>query len=62
MSNRHGGFPMSLGNIVLGLSVLLDLVAGIAFIVEGRCAYGTAWLCYAMANAAFVYGSIRGGL
>jgi hypothetical protein len=53
---------MSLGNIVLGLSVLLYLVAGVAFILQGRGAYGTAWLCYAAANAAFVYGSIRGGL
>jgi hypothetical protein len=53
---------MSLGNIVLGLSVLLYLVAGVAFILQGRGAFGIAWICYALANAAFVWGSIRGGL
>jgi hypothetical protein len=53
---------MTFGDWVLLISVLLYLVAGVAFILQGRGAYGTAWLCYAMANAAFVYGSIRGGL
>ena len=51
---------MTFGDWVLSLSVLLYVIAGIAFIVQGRFCYGIAWLCYAAANAAFVGGSLLG--
>ena len=53
---------MTFGDWVLLISVLLYLVAGVAFILQGRGAFGACWLAYAFANAALVYGSIRGGL
>ena len=45
---------MSLGTYVIAISAALYLVAGAAFIWEGRIAFGMAWLFYAAANVCFI--------
>jgi hypothetical protein len=45
---------MTFGDYIILTTVVLYAVAGIAYIVQGRVAFGAAWICYACANVCFL--------
>ena len=50
---------MTFGDYIILATVILYTVAGIAYIVQGRVAFGVAWVCYACANVCFILGGSK---
>jgi hypothetical protein len=53
---------MNIGSVVLAISAVLYLVAGLAFMFQARIPFGLSWVAYSFANMCLAYGSYKGGL